>query len=53
MNVFIRGELLNEIDCVKELPPVIELELDEPALALPSPVAVLVEQVLDVVWYAT
>ena len=52
-DVFIRGELLDEVDCTEELRQVIELELDEPTLALLSPVTVFFEQALDKVWYAT
>lgn len=52
-HALVHREILNEIDCVVEMLPVVELELDEPPPALLSPVPVLFEHVLDVVWHPT
>jgi hypothetical protein len=52
-HALVHREILNEIDCVVEMLPVVELELDEPPPALLSPVPVLFEHVFDVVWHPT
>ena len=52
-DVVVRSELLNEFDCIGELLPEIKLELDEPTLALLSPVAVFFKHEFDILWYAT
>jgi hypothetical protein len=49
----VHREFLNGSDCVEEVFPIVELELDKPTPAALSPIVILFKHALGVLWYAT